>query len=116
MGRSRRAARANASRLHGCQLTGCFAARARYGVADCAIRLVRGPCSETHASARSSRGGARRSNPTVLMSAGGRYPVHRTPVPKTNDVRVETDWDDSAGPLELRSSDLHGTDPQHTRH
>src|SRR5207245_10528964 len=106
MGRSRRAARANASLLHGCQLTGSFAARARYGVADCAIRLVRGPCSETHASARSGRGGARRSNPTVLMSAGGRYPVHRTPVPGTKDVSLKTDWDGSAGPLKFGMDDV----------
>src|SRR5690349_25142457 len=102
MGRSRRAARANASLLHGCQLTGSFAARARYGVADCAIRLVRGPCSETHASARSGRGGARRSNPTVLMSAGGRYPVHRTLVLGTNGVSVRDRLGWLGGPVIVR--------------
>src|SRR5947208_14696197 len=61
-GRSSRSASAKASRLHGCQLTGWRAARARYGVAAWAIRLASGPCSVTHATARTahSKGRARR--------------------------------------------------------
>src|SRR6266511_2997022 len=68
MGRSRRAARANASRPHGCQLTGWRAARARYGVVDCAIRFVSGPCSETQPASASS-GNVRRKNAENLMGA-----------------------------------------------
>src|SRR5437867_2727384 len=68
MGRSRRAARANASRPHGCQLTGWRAARARYAVVDCAMRFVRGPCSETQPASASSGTVARR-NAEGLMGA-----------------------------------------------
>src|SRR5574342_804548 len=54
-GRSSRAASANTSRLHGCQLTGWRAALARYGVAVWSMRLTRAPRSVAQASASGTR-------------------------------------------------------------